>query len=147
MRTGESEGHPYFFLEESRFRDLIAQGHFVEWAEVHGKLYGVPESQLHEVWAQNCAVIMDIDIQGARTLMSKYKQSRCIFITPPSIEALRQRVIKREGKVPPDLDLRMENAKREMSLAHGFEFQVTNENFDNCYRDIQKIIDETLGLH
>lgn len=147
MRKGETEGNPYFFLEEARFRQLIGEGYFVEWAEVHGRLYGVPQNQIVEAWKENCAVIMDIDIQGARTLRAKYPQARSIFIMPPSIEALRQRVIKREGAAPKDLDLRMENARAEMATASEFEFQVVNEDFDNCYQEIQKIIEESLGLH
>ncbi|MCB0408160.1 MAG: guanylate kinase [Bdellovibrionales bacterium] len=146
QRKGESEGNPYFFLSREKFLELIEKDYFIEWAEVHGNLYGVPEEQLHKAWAEGKAVIMDIDIQGAQTLRSKYPQSLCIFITPPSLDALRDRVIRREGQVPKDLELRMENAKKEMAMADQFDFQVVNADFQQCYREIKKIIDDSLGL-
>lgn len=146
QRAGESEGSPYFFLEKDRFKELIGKNYFVEWAEVHGNLYGVPENQIHLAWDDGKAVIMDIDIQGAETLRAKFPQSQCIFIKPPSLKALRERVIKREGQPPEDLDLRMANAAKEMEKAQSFDCQVTNEDFDDCYSEIQKIIEESLEI-
>lgn len=147
MRAGESDGSPYFFINKSRFQELIQKDHFVEWAEVHGNLYGVPENQIHEAWGQGQAVIMDIDIQGARTLKSKFPQSVSIFILPPSIAELRQRITKRAGGTPPtDLDLRMQNAEREMATAGEFNHRIVNEDFETCYKEIKKIIEESLGL-
>lgn len=147
MRAGETDGNPYFFINRDRFQELIKQDHFVEWAEVHGNLYGVPENQIHEAWEQGKAVIMDIDIQGARTLKAKFPQSLSIFVNPPSIEELRQRVTKRAGGTPPkDLELRMQNAEKEMACAGEFTHQVVNEDFEACYKEIKKIIEESLGL-
>ncbi len=147
MRPGEKDGDPYFFINKKRFLELTQQDYFVEWAEVHGHLYGVPENQIHEAWRQNKAVIMDIDVQGARTLKSKFPQSLSIFILPPSIEELRQRVIRRSGgQSPTDLDLRMQNAEREMTSAYRFNHQLVNKDFERCYKEIKKIIEESLGL-
>src|SRR4051812_16002604 len=67
MRGGESEGHPYHFVSHEQFEKLVAERFFVEWARVHGQLYGTPEHQIHDIWARGHVAIMDVDVQGAGT--------------------------------------------------------------------------------
>jgi guanylate kinase len=103
MRKGESEGHPYHFVSKEQFQAMIDDNQFVEWAEVHGNLYGTPYNQLHDAWVQGKCIIMDVDIQGAETFKAKYVDAIGIFILPPSIDEFRRRFEKREGGNPKDI--------------------------------------------
>lgn len=145
MRAGESQGHPYHFVSRDEFESLIQRNYFVEWAVVHNNLYGTPLEQLEKAWAQGRCIIMDVDIQGADTFKAKYPDSRSIFILPPSIDELRRRVVKRDGKVPADLEVRMKNAEIEIQKAPDFDFQIVNDDFESSYLQFKKIVEELLG--
>lgn len=144
MRAGEKQGNPYLFLGKEDFQNKVEQGYFVEWAVVHNNLYGTPIDQIHNAWEAGRCVIMDIDVQGARTFRTKYPDSIGIFIVPPSIDELRRRVIKRDGKVPLDLELRMENAVKELKEASFFDYQVVNDDFESSFKAFKKIVDDLL---
>jgi len=145
MRKGESEGQPYHFVSRSRFEELIKEGFFIEFAEVHGNLYGTPVHQLDDAWAQGQVVVMDVDVQGAKTFQTKYPEALTIFILPPSIDALRDRIVKREGKVPKDLELRLKNAEIEMAEANRFSYRIVNDDFSKAYAQIKKLIEDFIG--
>tara|TARA_B100000749_G_scaffold280898_1_gene280889 strand:- start:87159 stop:87731 length:573 start_codon:yes stop_codon:yes gene_type:complete len=147
MRSGESEGHPYHFVSREKFEALIKEDYFVEWAEVHGNLYGTPHVQIEDIWKQGKSVIMDVDVQGAHTFKKRFpEESFTLFIKPPDMEALRERVIKRDGATttPEQLEVRMENAKHEMSLADNFDAQLINSEFESSYAQFKKIIEDYL---
>lgn len=145
MRKGESEGHPYHFVSMEKFKELREQGFFVEWAEVHGKLYGTPGHQIDDIWKKGKHVIMDVDVQGAFSLCKKYPKAFTLFILPPSIDELRRRVIAREGKEPADLELRMSNAEKEIALAERFDARLVNDQFDASYARFKKMIEDYLN--
>jgi len=144
MRRGESEGHPYHFVNKETFESLLKRNFFVEHARVHQNLYGTPLDQLEKAWTQGKCVIMDLDVQGAQTFRTKYPDSKLIFILPPSIDELRRRIIKRDGTTPADLDVRMANAEREISRAGEYHFQIVNDDFNQSYRQFKKIVEELL---
>lgn len=139
MREGESNGNPYFFTEISEFEERIEQGFFAEWAKVHGNYYGTSKEQLEKEWAQNHWVVMDVDVKGAANLKELYPEAHSFFILPPSIDALRQRLEKRQGKTD-DVELRLANAVDEMLKAPEFDYQVTNDIFEEAYQDFHKIV-------
>ena len=145
MRAGESEGNPYHFVSKEKFLELRSQDFFVEWAVVHENLYGTPYHQLEEAWAKDEVIIMDVDVQGAATFKRKFPDAASIFIVPPSIDELRRRVTKRDGKVPADLEIRMKNAEVEMTRAGEFDFKVVNDDFNESYRQFKKIIEDLLA--
>ena len=87
---------------------------------------------------------MDLDVQGAQTFRQEYPDSRSIFILPPSIDVLRRRVIKRDGKVPADLEVRMSNAEKEIARAGRFNHQIVNDDFVSSFARFKKIIEELL---
>lgn len=144
MRQGESEGQPYHFVSRPQFEKLIGEGYFVEYAEVHGNLYGTPLHQLEDTWKAGQVVIMDVDVQGAMTFQMRYPTAQTIFILPPSVDALRQRLLGREGKSPKDLELRLKNAENEMSLSSKFSHQLVNDHFESAYKELQKLIEDYL---
>lgn len=144
MREGEREGGTYHFVSHDEFIQLRDQGFFIEWARVHSNLYGTPIDQIERAWAKGLAVIMDLDVQGARTCKKKFPQAKTIFIMPPSVEELRRRVLGRNRQPPPDFELRMENALKEMSQAKEFDVQLINNQFQASYDEFKKIIEEIL---
>jgi guanylate kinase len=145
IRTGESEGDPYHFVSKERFHQLLKDDFFVEYANVHGNMYGTPMHQLTDAWAQGRVIIMDVDVQGADTFKRKFPDAQMIFIIPPSIDELRRRVVKRDGKTPKDLEVRMANAQMEMARADEFDFRVVNDDFEKSYAEFKKIIEDLLG--
>lgn len=145
MRAGESEGHPYHFVSDAKFGELVHQGFFVEWANVHTRKYGTPLHQLEDAWKNGQVVIMDVDVQGAATFKKKYPDCVTVFILPPSIDELRRRVIKRDGGAPKDLDIRMQNALREIAQADQFDFRVVNDDFERSYREFKQLVEKIIG--
>lgn len=144
MRNGETQGHPYFFISEDEFNEKRSRNFFIEWARVHNHLYGTSRVQIEEAWAQGRCVIMDVDIQGAKTFKALYPHSQSIFILPPSIEELRKRIIKRDGRVPVDIEVRMETATIEMKEASGFDYRIVNDHFESSYAEFKKIVENLL---
>ena len=146
MREGERQGNPYHFMSKEDFKSKIEKGFFVEYAKVHDNYYGTPKDQIEKTWEINKAVIMDVDVQGAKTFMDKYPiETQTIFIIPPSIDELRRRVLIRDGNKTKDLDLRMENGKKEIQMANLFHFQIVNDNFDEAFSKFKKIIENIVS--
>lgn len=143
LRPGESEGQPYHFVTRERFEELKGQNFFVEWANVHGNLYGTPWDQIRQAWQDGCGVIMDVDIQGAKSIKKIMPQAVCIFLMPPSMEALRQRLLKRGEQK--DLDLRLRNAQIEMDQAKDCDHILLNDDFETAYTQFRKLIENLLG--
>lgn len=144
IRKGESQGHPYYFVSKEEFEEKIKADFFIEWANVHTKLYGTPHYQIEEAWKQERCVIMDVDVQGAKTFKAKFPDAKTIFILPPSIEELRRRITKRDGKVPEDIEVRMANAKQEMAESQTFDEQIINDDFEKSYAIFKKTVDDWL---
>ncbi|HPI41102.1 MAG TPA: guanylate kinase [Pseudobdellovibrionaceae bacterium] len=144
MRDGESQGNPYFFVTQDEFERKVNDNYFVEWARVHNNLYGTPMNQLEQAWKNGKCVIMDVDVQGAKTFKSKFPDAVSVFILPPSIEALRQRILKRNNGKVDDLEVRMKSAEYEMTQTEFFDFQLINDNFEESYLKFKNLIVEIL---
>ncbi|MCB0421118.1 MAG: guanylate kinase [Bdellovibrionales bacterium] len=142
MRPGESEGHPYHFVSQEEFSQLVENDFFVEWAHVHSNRYGTPRDQIVAAWDRGSGVIMDIDIQGARACINEFPQLLSIFIEPPSLEELRRRIEKRSEFLPKDFEIRMENAKKEIAAASEFDCRICNDDFAESFGEFKKIIEE-----
>lgn len=141
MRAGESEGHPYHFVSEEKFKALEAQNFFVETANVHGRLYGTPWDQFHKAFAEGKCVIADIDVQGAKKFMKIFPSVVTVFLMPPSIEVLRQRFLKRGITNQDDLDRRLQTAEREIAQANDFKHCIINDDFETAYAQVASIIE------
>jgi guanylate kinase len=146
MRHGEQQGDPYHFISRQDFESKVEQGFFVEWSPVHDSLYGTSRQSLEQVWAQGKVAIMDIDVQGVEKFTQIYPNAVSIFILPPSIEELRRRILARDKKAPDNLDIRMQNASREIAHAHKYDYQVVNDDFEKSYRQFKKILEDLLRV-
>lgn len=147
MRAGESQGIPYDFITEAEFKKRREENQYIEWAEVHGFYYGTPKSEIERITSMGNSMIMDVDIQGAASFKKFYPEAISIFILPPSIDALRERVRNRDGKTLSDeqLEVRMKNAEIEIKASEGFDYRVVNDDFDKSYESFKKIVDKHLN--
>lgn len=143
-RSGEKEGDPYHFVTEDKFRALMKDNFFIETANVHGKLYGTPRDQFEKAHAEGRVVIMDIDVQGAKKLLTFYPDAFTVFVQPPTMDALRQRFIKRGVTSEKDLENRLVSAQKEMAQAKDFNKTIVNDDFEAAYVELRKVIENIL---
>lgn len=142
MRHHEEQGRPYYFISKEEFEAKQKENFFIESAKVHTNFYGTSFEEMEKAWGQGKVAIMDIDIQGVKTYKSKYPEyTKTVFILPPSIDELRRRVLKRDGKAPDDIEIRMANAEKEMAMAKEFDLQIVNDQFDESYANFKKNIE------
>lgn len=144
QRQGEVQGEDYHFISRPDFEAKITQGFFVEWSPVHDRLYGTSRQSLEEAWAEGRVAIMDIDVQGVEKFTKIYPDAISVFILPPSIDELKRRILARDQKAPANLELRLQNAEKEIQLAHTYDYQVVNDDFEKSYQKFKKILEELL---
>lgn len=142
MRPGEVEGKDYYFVSEDKFRDMIDEGEFLEYAQIYNKcFYGTPISQFEENLEKGIDMISDIDWQGHikfKAMMPNDVVS--IYILPPEFEELERRMIKRGRDSKEDIALRMKKAGSEMSHYNEFQYIVINDDFDQAVEKVLAII-------
>lgn len=140
-RRGEESGREYFFVDEPHFRSLIERGAFLEWAEVHGNLYGTSRAELDRARDSSRDLVLDIDVQGAEQVVRSHPKALTIFIRPPSLEVLRQRLRGRGTDSDADLAVRLRNAEAELARASEFRHVVVNDDLETAVRDVVRIIE------
>jgi guanylate kinase len=147
-RPGEENGKDYFFFSEEGFRKGIESGEFAEWAEVHGHLYGTPESFLESQVSQGRDVILDIDTQGAFQLKEKHPEAVLVFLAPPSFEELERRLRGRETESEEVVERRLGVARTELELSSRYDHIVVNTEIEDAVRKIETVIElEKAGRH
>ncbi|WP_040191782.1 guanylate kinase [Clostridium culturomicium] len=139
-RAGEVEGVNYFFIEREEFLKRIDNDEFLEYAEVYGNFYGTPRSEVLRLLEEGKDVILEIDIQGALKIKSSYPEGVFIFIMPPSMEELRNRITNRGSETPESLKTRLEAAYDEISFASKYDYAVVNDEVDKAVKKIESII-------
>lgn len=132
-REDEVDGRDYSFLSRADFERRRAAGQFAEWAEVHGNLYGTPLAPVRDMLAQGRDVLFDIDVQGAAQLKLNLEGATFIFILPPSMEVLEQRLRLRGQDDEADIERRLANARRELREAAWYDALVVNDDLDAAY--------------
>jgi guanylate kinase len=139
-RPGEKDGADYHFVDDPEFVRLIGQNAFLEHAEVYGHRYGTAREQVQNKLQTGFDVLLDIDWQGARQLRESFPSCCSIFILPPSLESLRNRLSRRGQDSEQVIDLRMKEARAELSHWDEFEHQIINDDFDEALADLQSIV-------
>lgn len=140
-RKDEVNGREYFFLTKNEFKRWIADGKFVEYAIVHGHYYGTPRDFLENKLKNGFHVLMDIDVQGAKQLMSLYPDGIYIFVLPPDFEELKKRLIKRNTDNEKEIENRLKTANEELKYMKDYKYFVKNINLEETIAEILKIID------
>ena len=136
-RPGEEDGKDYCFVREDEFLALRDQGFFAEWALVHDNYYGTPLTPTVEMLHKGRDVIFDIDVQGAAQLRLTLPQGLYVFILPPSIPVLEERLRKRGSESEPTMLRRLSNALHEMRQAHWFDTWIVNDDLDLAYDQLR----------
>lgn len=145
IRAGEVDGQDYFFIDENAFQEGIATGRWLEWARVHGHYYGTASDFIDRTLAAGFDLLLDIDVQGADQLVQRYPRAVTIFIMPPSLDELRQRLTKR-GTDPPDVIAeRLRNAREEMAARSRYRYIVVNDQLDQAVEELLALMDAADG--
>ncbi len=139
-RPGEKDGVNYHFLDAASFDDAIARDDFLEWAHVHGQRYGTRRSDVLASMAAGEDVLLEIDWQGAATVAAKLPEAVRIFILPPDLATLRQRLQARAQDDASVIERRVQAAEEEISHANEAHYQLVNDDFDATLAQLMKII-------
>ena len=139
-RGQEQQDREYHFTDEATFRAMIERGEFLEWAEVHGHLYGTSRDAIESRITGGQDVVLEIDWQGALQIKTLFPNAVLVFILPPSWEELRQRLHRRGEDRPEVIAKRMENARVEVSKAREFDFVIINALFETALFDLKAIV-------
>ncbi|MDR0747221.1 MAG: guanylate kinase [Helicobacteraceae bacterium] len=141
VRAGEKDGVDYFFTDESSFQDMAAKGEFLEWAQVHGNLYGTSRVWVERALESGRSVIFDIDVQGQASIVRLFpKETTSIFLTTPSARALRSRLVGRGTDDQEAIEERLINARKEMESIDLFDYLLVNDSFDESYNLLRGIV-------
>jgi len=135
-RVGEIDGEAYHFLSQEDFEKQIQAGAFLEWAKVHDHFYGTRASDVESMLAQGFDVLLEIDWQGAAQVASKMPDTKRIFVLPPSIEVLKERLVLRGQDDMDVIERRVAAAKEEIAHAHEAHIQIMNDNFEQALQSL-----------
>lgn len=139
-RSSEVDGRDYYFITEDRFRDMINAGDFAEWAEVHSNFYGTSRRVLGGMRGEGIDVILDIDTQGAKQIKTKYEQAVFIFVMPPSLEILEERLRNRKSDHESEINKRMLRARDEIRDYIRYDYVIVNRDFERALIELRSII-------
>lgn len=145
-RKGETDGKDYHFLGLEKFKEKIANDEFVEWEEVYrDNFYGTLKSEVERIWKKGRAVIFDVDVIGGLNLKKKFGENAlAVFVQPPSIDELENRLRKRSTETEDKIQQRMHKAGKEMSYADQFDVVVVNDSLDLACANAVKLVSEFL---
>jgi guanylate kinase len=140
-RPGEKDGREYYFVSEAAFRAMRARRDLVEWAVVHGHLYGTPRSFLERMRQAGKDVLLDLDVQGALAVKKRSPDAVLIFIRTPRFSDLKKRLRHRSSDNTEEIRRRLKNAKTELKLAKRYDYQVVNDEIPRALKQLGSILD------
>jgi guanylate kinase len=140
-RPGEVDGVHYRFVSEEEFDRMVGAGRFLEWAEVFGNRYGTPLAGVEAARDTGADVLLEVDVQGARSVRERVPDAVLVFLRPPSEEELARRLRARGTEEGPDLDRRLAEARRELGEDAWFEHVVVNDRIEEATEEVLAIID------
>ena len=139
-RTGEQEGQDYFFISTEEFKNNIRHDRWAEWAEVHGHFYGTSAEFIDRHLPQGHDILLDIDVNGTRQILTRYPESVTIFIMPPTFETLEQRLIKRGTDSAQTIARRLKNAEMEIAQKELYKNIIVNDRLPDSIEALAEII-------
>jgi len=142
QRAGEKNGEDYWFVTEATFKNFIEQGAMLEWAHVHGNYYGTSQLELDRIQEMGCAPLLEIDVQGWQQVRKKIPAARAIFICPPSMRTLWDRLSARQSDTPEKNWVRFQNARQEIEQCESFQYFIINDSLETAYQDLCQVIAE-----
>lgn len=139
-RNGEVDGVNYYFLTREQFNTKVSENGFLEYAEVYGNFYGTPKANVEQMLEEGKDVILEIDIQGALQVKENFSEGVFIFILPPSMEELKQRIIKRGSETKESLMTRFKSAYQEINYISKYNYAVVNDTVEVAASKVEAII-------
>lgn len=140
-RRNEVDGVHYFFKERAEFEKMIEENAFLEWAEYMGNYYGTPRKFVEDTLAQGRDVLLEIEVQGALQVKKKFPEGVFIFLAPPSMHELKQRIAMRGTETEEAMTGRLTVAEKEMALVHEYDYSVVNDRVDLACKRILSIVE------
>jgi len=141
IREGEIESIDYFFVSSEEFSDLIRNDAFIEWAKVHGNLYGTLKNQIKELIEKGKNIVLDIDEQGANQIKKKEIPALFIYILPPSLKELKKRLKERDTEHIKEMDRRLQSAKEQITSKGFYDYVIINDDIRKVVKKLKKIIE------
>lgn len=146
-RQNEQNGVNYFFISREKFTEKLSKNEFIEWAEVHGNLYGTSKSTIDQAFKSDKSVVLEIDVQGAVQINMNYPgQTVSIFVSPPNLEILEKRLRLRGTDSDEVIKTRLENAKLELGQIDQFKYHIINESLEEAYSELKAIVKKELEI-
>ena len=141
MRPGERDGVDYHFVSERSFRERLAGGRLLEWAEVHGFLYGATLEAVEAALADGQVMLLDVDVQGER-VWKRIMQGRCVtvFVLPPSLDVLTKRLADRKTEEERSFRRRLQDARKELVRANTYDYAIVNDSLEQAVSTLQAIV-------
>jgi guanylate kinase len=144
-RSDEVDGVDYFFITEDEFKRKIEASEFIEWEKFYDYYYGTLKSLIEKNIERGFNTVFEVDVKGAANIKKTYPESVLIFIVPPSIEALKERLIKRNTETDADLKKRIERAEMELGFVGQFGYVVRNIDLEEAKKEVRKIIEKEIS--
>ena len=139
-RSGEMDGRDYFFVSPEKFQQMLDQGLFREWTEIYGNRYGTSKAFIEKLMKDQVDILFDIDSRGARKILELYPEGISIFVLPPSLQELKQRLISRGTDSPETITSRLTLAEQEMEDAGFYQYTVVNDSFEEAVKKLKSIV-------
>lgn len=138
-RGSEQDGVEYYFVDDATFDRKIKRGEFAEWATVHGNRYGTSKKSIEQTFKRGSSILLDIDVQGAESLRAAFPhQSLLVFVAPPSLDELEFRLRARGTDTEASIQMRMNNARKEMQKLSQFDLVIVNDHLERAYAELRK---------
>jgi guanylate kinase len=137
MRKNEVPGQDYHFISERVFQKMLAGKQFVEWAEVHGHHYGTSWREVRAKSSRNRTLVLDIDSQGAGSIKRQFPEAMAIFVVPPTLAALKKRLLLRQGKLDREARQRLHAALKELRTYEQYDYVIVNDQLPAAMADLR----------
>jgi guanylate kinase len=144
-RVEEVDGRDYFFLTRQEFKKKVSAGEFVEWEEFYGNCYGTLKTEVDRLLKKGKNILLDLDVKGGLSIKKQYPEALLIFIRPPSIEALKERLLNRRTEDDTTLATRLKRVPMELELGNTFDHQVVNDDLERATRAVQSLVEQHIS--
>lgn len=144
-RSSEKDGVDYYFITEDEFRNKIDSGDFIEWEKFYDYYYGTLKSTINNNLKNGLTTVFEVDVKGAINIKKAYPDAILIFIAPPNIEELKNRLINRNTETEEDLQKRIARAEMELGYKDQFDYVIVNSNLDDAKKEVKNIIDKEIS--
>jgi guanylate kinase len=143
LRPGEADGKDYYFVSKETFKDWLEKGEIIEHTELYGEFYGTPRKSVNEIFALGCYPLLRIDVDGSENLKKKGYKGVFIFIMPPNVQALKERLMKRKT-ASDDMQKRLARVDAELKRSGEYDFRVVNDDLGKALGEVKNILTDKL---